>query len=237
MTESDIERFAATPGIPKVSSRDMSVVPAQGERGATTVASSAVAADLAGIPFFSSAGIGGVHRDAQETMDISSDLIQFTRSRIAVVRAGAKMILVLGLTMEYLETHCVPVVSNHSDDFPAFYRVISGFASPHRMDAERLLASAVENHWALGNHSSFLITTPVPERGAIDSDEVDRTIREVTVAAEKDGVSGQAITKYLMRAVHAATEGCSVRANTAVLVSCAEVAGRLAAVHAGEVVR
>ncbi|GAB3543364.1 hypothetical protein GCM10027444_01700 [Actinopolyspora lacussalsi] len=215
----------------------MSVVPAQGERGATTVASSAVAADLAGIPFFSSAGIGGVHRDAQETMDISSDLIQFTRSRIAVVRAGAKMILVLGLTMEYLETHCVPVVSNHSDDFPAFYRVISGFASPHRMDAERLLASAVENHWALGNHSSFLITTPVPERGAIDSDEVDRTIREVTVAAEKDGVSGQAITKYLMRAVHAATEGCSVRANTAVLVSCAEVAGRLAAVHAGEVVR
>ncbi|MGJ7905989.1 pseudouridine-5'-phosphate glycosidase [Actinopolyspora sp. H202] len=239
MTESDIERFAVTPGIPKVSSRDMSVVLAQGQghRGATTVASSVVAADLAGIPFFSSAGIGGVHRGAQETMDISSDLIQFTRSRVAVVCAGAKMILDLGLTMEHLETHCVPVVSYRSDDFPAFYCVTSGFASPHRMDDERLLARAVENHWALGNHSSFLITTPVPEREAIDSGEVDRTIREATAAAEKDGVSGQAITKYLMRAVDAATGGRSARANTAVLVSCAEAAGRLAAAHAGEVVR
>ncbi len=234
MSEGDITRFASTPGIPKVSSRDMPVVLAQGFMGATTVASSVVAADLAGIRFFASAGIGGVHRGAQETMDISSDLIQFTRSRVAVVCAGAKMILDLGLTMEYLETHCVPVISYRSDDFPAFYCVTSGHRSPHRLDDEQVIARAVENHWALGNHSSFLITTPVREEDAIDSAEVDAAIHEAMAAAEKDGVSGQAITKYLMRAVDAATGGRSAQANMAVLVSCAEAAGRLATAHASE---
>lgn len=234
MSDCDILRFASTPGIPKVSSRDMPVVLARGSMGATTVASSLVAADLAGIRFFSSAGIGGVHRGAQETMDISSDLIQFTRSKVAVVCAGAKMILDLRLTMEYLETHCVPMISYRSDDFPAFYCVTSGYASPHRLDDEQVIARAIENHWALGNHSSFLITTPVREEDAIDSAEVDAVIREAMAAAEKDGVSGQAITKYLMRAVDAATEGRSAQANMAVLVSCAEAAGRLATAHANE---
>jgi pseudouridine-5'-phosphate glycosidase len=215
MSDEDVTRFASTPGIPKVSSRDMPVVLARGSMGATTVASSVLAADLAGIPFFSSAGIGGVHRGAQETMDISADLIQFTRSRVAVVCAGAKMILDLGLTLEYLETHCVPVISYRSDDFPAFYCRTSGHRSPHRLDDEKTIARAVENHWALGNHSSFLITTPVKEDDAIDSTEVDTAIREAMLAAEKDGVRGQAITKYLMRAVDAATEGRSAKANTA----------------------
>jgi pseudouridylate synthase len=235
MSDGDILRFASTPEIPKISSRDMPVVLAQGSMGATTVASSLVAADLAGIRFFSSAGIGGVHRGAQETMDISSDLIQFTRSKVAVVCAGAKMILDLGLTMEYLETHCVPVISYRSDDFPAFYCVTSGHPSPHRLDDEQVIARAVENHWALGNHSAFLITTPVREEDAIDFAEVDTAIREAMAAAEKNGVSGQAVTKYLMRAVDAATEGRSAQANMAVLVSCAEAAGCLATAHADEI--
>jgi pseudouridine-5'-phosphate glycosidase len=237
MTDADIERFASTPGIPKVSSRDMPVVLAQRRMGATTVASSVVAAELAGIPFFSSAGIGGVHRGAQETMDISSDLIQFTRSRVAVVCAGAKMILDLALTMEFLETQCVPVVSYRSEDFPAFYCVTSGIRSPHRIDDPVVLARAIECHWALGNRSSFLVTTPVREEDAIDSAAVEAAIQEATAAAERDGVSGQAITKYLMRCVDAVTEGRSARANAAVLVSCAEVAGRLAAAHAAEIGR
>jgi pseudouridine-5'-phosphate glycosidase len=136
MTDEDIERFASTPGIPKVSSRDMPVVLAEGAMGATTVASSLVAAHLAQIPFFASAGIGGVHRGAERSMDVSSDLIQFTRSKVAVVCAGAKSILDLRLTMEYLETHCVPVVSYRSDDFPAFYCVSSGIRADHRIDDE-----------------------------------------------------------------------------------------------------
>ncbi|MFD8019237.1 pseudouridine-5'-phosphate glycosidase [Streptomyces lavendulae] len=231
MSDSDIERFASLPGIPKVSSRDLPVVLAQGGLGATTVATSVVAAELAGIPFFSSAGIGGVHRGAQETWDVSSDLIQFTRSKVAVVCAGAKMILDLGLTLEYLETQCVPVVAYRSDDFPAFYCRTSGHKAPHRLDDEQVIARAVEAHWALGNHSSFLITTPVREEDAIDSTEVDTAIRAAVAEATRDGVSGQAITKYLMRAVDAATEGRSAKANMAVLASCAEAAGRLAVAH------
>jgi pseudouridine-5'-phosphate glycosidase len=231
MSDSDIERFASLPGIPKVSSRDLPVVLAQGGLGATTVATSVVAAELAGIPFFSSAGIGGVHRGAQETWDVSSDLIQFTRSKVAVVCAGAKMILDLGLTLEYLETQCVPVVAYRSDDFPAFYCRTSGHKAPHRLDDETQIARAVEAHWALGNNSSFLITTPVREEDAIDSAEVDTAIRAAVAEATRDGVSGQAITKYLMRAVDAATEGRSAKANMAVLASCAEAAGRLAVAH------
>jgi pseudouridine-5'-phosphate glycosidase len=232
MTDEDIERFATTPGIPKVSSRDTGIVLARGGLGATTVASSVVAAELAGIAFFASAGIGGVHRGAQRSMDVSSDLIQFTRSKVAVVCAGAKSILDLNLTMEYLETHCVPVVSYRSDDFPAFYCVSSGIRSPHRLDDEAVIARAVEHHWALGNPGSFLITTPIREEDAINGEEVDAVIGAAMDAAERDGVRGNAITKYLMRAVDRATGGRSAKANMSVLVSTAGVAGRIATAHA-----
>ncbi|MGI5502623.1 pseudouridine-5'-phosphate glycosidase [Lentzea sp. CA-135723] len=234
LTESDIERFARTPGIPKVSSRDLPIVLARGGMGATTVASSVIAAELAGLRFFSSAGIGGVHRGAERTMDVSSDLVQFTRSKVAVVCAGAKNILDLGLTMEFLETHCVPVVAYRSDDFPAFYCVSSGLRAPHRIDDPSVLAKAIENHWALGNPGSFLVTTPTKQADAIDGAEVESVISEAVARAETEGVSGQAITKYLMRAVDRATEGRSAKANMAVLISTAEVAGELAAAHAKE---
>ncbi len=233
MTDTDIERFAATPGIPKVSSRDLPVVLAQRRMGALTVASSVLAAELAGISFFASAGIGGVHRGAERTMDVSSDLIQFTRSKVAVVCAGAKKILDLGLTLEYLETQCVPVVSYRSADFPAFYCTSSGFRSPMRLDDDEVVARSIANHWALGNHSSFLITTPVRPEDAIDGAEVDVAVAVALEAADRDGIRGQAVTKYLMRAVDAATAGRSAAANMAVLISTAEIGGRLAAVYAG----
>ncbi|MFE9172399.1 pseudouridine-5'-phosphate glycosidase [Streptomyces kebangsaanensis] len=232
MTGEDIERFAATAGIPKVSSRDLPVVLAAGGLGATTVASSLVAAELAGIPFFASAGIGGVHRGAESTMDISSDLIQFTRSKVAVVCAGAKKILDLRLTMEFLETHCVPVISYGSDDFPAFYCRSSGLRAPHRIDDETLIARAVETHWALGNDGAVLVTSPTTEEDAIDGDEIEAAIAQALDGAERDGVRGGAVTKYVMRAVDRATEGRSARANMAVLVHTAEAGGRLAAAHA-----
>ena len=234
LTESDIERFATVKGIPKVSSRDLPIVLARGGMGATTVASSVIAAELAGLKFFSSAGIGGVHRGAERTMDVSSDLVQFTRSKVAVVCAGAKNILDLGLTMEFLETHCVPVVAYRSDDFPAFYCVSSGLRAPHRIDDPSVLAKAIENHWALGSPGSFLVTTPTKQADAIDGAEVESVIAEAVARAETEGVSGQAITKYLMRAVDRATEGRSAKANMAVLISTAEVAGELAAAHAKE---
>lgn len=232
MTDADIERFASTPGIPKVSSRDMAVVLATGGTGATTVASSLVVAALAGIPFLASAGIGGVHRGAERTMDVSSDLIQFTRSKVAVVCAGAKTILDLGLTLEYLETQCVPVISYGSDDFPAFYCVSSGLRSPRRLDDEAAIARAVELHWALGNPGSVLIAVPINAADAVDKGEVDTATRTAMATAAREGITGNALTKYLMRAVDRATGGRSARANTSVLVSTAELAGRVAAAHA-----
>lgn len=232
LTEADVERFASTPGIPKVSSREMAAVLAGGGTGATTVASSLVAARLAGLPFFASAGIGGVHRGAQATMDISPDLIQFTRTRVAVVCAGAKSILDLRLTMEFLETHSVPVIAYRSDDFPAFYCRSSGIRSPQRLDDEETVARAIECHWALGNPGGVLVTSPIRAGDAIDAAEVDAALAGAAAAAERDGVSGNAITKYLMRAVDAATAGRSAQANMSVLISTAELAGRLATAHA-----
>jgi pseudouridine-5'-phosphate glycosidase len=232
MTDADVERFATTPGVAKVSSRDMAVVLATGAMGATSIAASLVAAQLARIPFLASAGIGGVHRGADRTMDISADLIQFTRSRAAVVCAGAKRILDLALTMEHLETHCVPVIAYRSDDFPAFYCTSAGVRSPHRLDDPAQVARAIETHWALGNDGAVLITSPIREEDAIDGDEVDAAIASAMQAAQRDGVRGNALTKYLMRAVDRATEGRSARANESVLVSTAELAGRLAAAHA-----
>ncbi|SLM65092.1 MULTISPECIES: pseudouridine-5'-phosphate glycosidase [Dickeya] len=231
MTDEDIDRFASSKGVPKASSRDIPVILAQGGRGATTVASSLVAADLAGIPFFASAGIGGVHRGAEKSMDISADLIQFTRSRVAVVCAGAKSILDLGLTLEYLETQCVPLISYQSDDFPAFYCRSSGFPSPHRVDDAATIARAVELHWALGNRSSVLISHPIDEKDAINSDEVEAIIREAALQAEQEGVRGPGATPYLMRAVAKATQGRTVKANMSVLISTAALAGKLACAH------
>nr|WP_296767427.1 pseudouridine-5'-phosphate glycosidase [Rhodococcus sp. (in: high G+C Gram-positive bacteria)] len=232
MTGADIERYASTRGIPKVSSRDLPVALALGITGATTVASSLVAAELAGIKFFTSAGIGGVHRGAEKTMDVSSDLIQFTRSKVAIVCAGAKAILDLPLTMEFLETHCVPVVSYRSDDFPAFYCESSGIRSPHRVDDENIVARIVETYWSAGGSGGVLITTPPRSEDAVDRELAEIAIGTALRSAERDGIRGNAITKYLMRAVDDMTGGRTSEANKAVLISTAEVGGILAAAHA-----
>lgn len=232
MSDADVERFAATSDIPKVSTRDLPVVLAGGGLGATTIASTLACAELAGIAFAGSAGMGGVHRGAERTMDISADLVQLTRSKTVLVCAGAKSILDLGLTMEFLETQGVPIIAYRSDDFPAFYCVSSGLKSPHRLDDEATIARAVETHWALGNRSAVLITSPVRAEDAIDGKEIDAVIEEAIRSAEREGVRGNALTKYLMRAVDKATDGRSSAANMAVLVTTAEVAGRLAAAHA-----
>lgn len=228
----DIERFGSAQGIEKVSSRDMAVALARGGMGATSVAASIVAADLAGIRFFASAGIGGVHRGGERTMDISADLIQFTRSRVAVVCAGAKNILDLGLTLEFLETQCVPVISYKSDDFPAFYCRSSGFPSPQRLDSGDAVALALELHWALGNNGSVLVTSPTKPEDALELEDVEKAIREAISAAEAAGIRGNGITKEIMRAVDVATGGRSAAANITALINTVEVASELAIAHA-----
>ena len=199
--------------------------------GATTVASSLVCAELASIHFFASAGIGGVHRGAEVSMDISSDLIQLTRSKVAVVCAGAKNILDLNLTMEYIETQCIPLIAYRSDDLPAFYCTSSGIRIPHRVDDEEMIARIIETHWATGSNSGILITTPPRTEDAIDSEDVEIAIAKALLETKQKNVRGNSVTKYLMHAVDKATRGKTAEASMAVLISTAEIGGRLAAAH------
>ena len=215
-----------------MSSRDVGIILAQKGPGATTVASTLIAADAAGIPFFSTAGIGGVHRGASTTFDISADLIQFTRSRVAVVCAGAKSILDIGLTLEYLETFGVPIIGYHSQDFPAFYSVSSGYRCPHSSNDKGEIAETLFTHWSLGNNSTVLITHPIDTQDAIDNTEIEQVIQNALQQADQDGVTGPAITPYLMKKVSQATAGRSANANRAVLISTARVAGELASAYA-----
>jgi pseudouridylate synthase len=228
MSREQIERFATTPDISKVSSNNLPFVLAQKRIGATTVASSLMLAELAGIRFFASAGIGGVHRGGEDSMDISSDLIQFTRTCVTVVCAGAKNILDIGRTLEFLETHCVPVVTYGTDDFPAFYCRSSGYRSPQRMDSLADIARAIDINRALPGSGGMVVAAPTKPEDAINSDDVQVAIQSAIEDAVAEGVTGSSVTKFIMKAVEQATHGRSAMANAAVLVNTAEVAGQLA---------
>ncbi|AXF76296.1 pseudouridine-5'-phosphate glycosidase [Erwinia tracheiphila] len=231
MNYQQLERFATTAGIAKVSSRDLPFILATGAMGATSVASSLVIAELAGIPFFSSAGLGGVHRGAETSMDISADLIQVTRSKVTVICAGVKNILDVGLTLEYLETQCVPVVSWQCDDFPAFYCRSSGFKSPMRIDCSEQIARAIEINRHLPGAAGLVIATPTREEDAINSEEVQQAIEEAISQAKNNGITGNGVTKFIMKAVEKMTAGRSAEANKAVLINTARIAGEIAMAH------
>lgn len=231
MNYQQLERFATTAGIAKVSSRDLPFILATGAMGATSVASSLVIAELAGIPFFSSAGLGGVHRGAETSMDISADLIQVTRSKVTVICAGVKNILDVGLTLEYLETQCVPVVSWQCDDFPAFYCRSSGFKSPMRIDCSEQIARAIEINSHLPGAAGLVIATPTREEDAINSEEVQQAIEEAISQAKNNGITGNGVTKFIMKAVEKMTAGRSAEANKAVLINTARIAGEIAMAH------
>ncbi|WP_261098825.1 pseudouridine-5'-phosphate glycosidase [Serratia quinivorans] len=231
MHREQIERFATTPGIAKVSSNNLPFVLAQKSMGATTVASSLMLAELAGIGFFASAGIGGVHRGGEDSMDISSDLIQFTRTNVTVVCAGAKNILDIGRTLEFLETQCVPVVTYQTDDFPAFYCRSSGYRSPQRLDSLEAIAQAIDINRALPGSAAMVVAAPTKPEDAIDSRDVQAAIQVAIENAAAEGVTGSQVTKFIMKAVEQATQGRSAMANAAVLVNTAEIAGQLAMVY------
>ncbi|WP_282790809.1 pseudouridine-5'-phosphate glycosidase [Streptomyces sp. CC224B] len=222
-----IDRFASAKSIPKVSARDLGTVLAGGGLGATTVAGTVVPAVRAGIAVFSTAGIGGVHRRAQETFDVSADLQQFTRSRITVVCAGAKSILDLRLTAEYLETAGVPVLGYRTDTLPAFY-VRESEVPVSRVDNLTVAARATRLHWEVNGDRSVLLTAPIDEQDALDGDEIERAIQAALVEADRAGVRGNAISPFLMRALTEVTAGRSAAATRAVLLSTARVAGEFA---------
>ena len=210
--------------IPKASRRDLPYLVSKGMHGATTVASTMIIARLAGIRVFATGGIGGVHRSAAVTMDISADLQELAQTPVAVVSAGAKSILDLGLTLEYLETHGVPVIGFGTSEFPAFYTRKSGFDVDYRLDTPEEIAHLLDTKWQMGLSGGAVIANPVPEEFQMDADVIEKTIREAVQEAEKTGVKGKRITPFLLARIEELTGGKSLETNIRLVLNNAGLA-------------
>ncbi|POQ99116.1 pseudouridine-5-phosphate glycosidase [Alkalispirochaeta sphaeroplastigenens] len=228
LTEEEIELLASTPGVVKVSRRDLPVVVARSMHGATTVASTMIVADLAGIGVFVTGGIGGVHRGAEQTMDISADLQELARTSVAVVCAGAKSILDIGLTLEYLETRGVPVLGYGTDDFPAFYTRSSGFGVDYRLDSPREVAQVLRTKRDLGLSGGVVLANPVPAEYEMDPVAIDRAIEQALEEAREGGISGKETTPFLLSRVKDLTGGASLNTNIQLVYNNARVGAAVA---------
>ena len=205
---------------------------ALGRTGATTVASTMIIASLAGIRVFATGGIGGVHRGAETTMDISADLQELRKTSVVVVCAGAKMILDIGLTLEYLETMGVPVLGLRTADFPAFYCRKSGFGVDHEAKDEAEIARIAKVKWDLGLTGGILVGNPVPEEYAMDFDQMNAVIEKCIASAKADGIKGKATTPYLLAHIVEATGGESLKTNIQLAYNNARAAAKIAASYA-----
>ena len=215
--------------ITKASRRDIPILTAKGEDGAATVAATMIIAHLAGIQVFATGGIGGVHRGAEVTMDISADLDELARTPVMVVCAGAKSILDLGLTLEYLETKGVPVIGFGTEELPAFYTRKSGFQVNSRMDDPKAIADAFAVQQQLGYRSGMLVTNPIPQEYAMDYDVINTAINEAIARAAKLGIKGKDTTPYLLNEIKEITGGKSLDANIQLVLNNARLASRIAA--------
>lgn len=229
LERADIERFASAGDIAKASRRDLPVLAARGMDGGTTVAATMLGAARAGVRVFATGGIGGVHRGGERTLDISADLEELARADVAVVCAGAKSVLDIGLTLEYLETLGVPVVGYATDDFPAFYTPSSGYPVPHRLDSAEEIARVIEAKRALGLGGGVVVANPIAEAHALDATEIERITNEALTAAEVEGIVGKDVTPFLLARIHAATAGASEEANRQLVYGNARLAARIAA--------
>lgn len=228
LSDDELELIGRSDGVQKVSRRDLPAVLTSGGLGATTVAGTMICAALAGIDVFVTGGIGGVHRGAPETFDISADLQELAKTSVAVVCAGAKSILDIGLTLEYLETHGVPVLSCEQDNFAAFYTRDSGFRADFRLDDPVEQARFIRTKWDLGLTGGVVLSTPVPEAAEMPREEIDRWTRQALDDAAAQGVTGKAVTPFLLARIKALTGGRSLATNIALIRHNAEVGARLA---------
>jgi pseudouridylate synthase len=225
-----LELLASDPDVAKVSVRDLPSIIAKGKHGATTVAATMRLASLAGIRVFVTGGLGGVHRGAEHTMDVSADLTELSTTPVAVVCAGVKSILDIGLTLERLETLTVPVIVDGSDEFPAFYSRISGYAAPLRADGPAELARTMDAAWSLGLTSGLVVAHPIPETDEIPAAEIDAIIAQALRDAE--GITGRDITPYLLGRIVELTGGSSLTANIALVRENARVGAQIAVEYA-----
>lgn len=199
--------------VTKASRRDIAVLAALGKDGATTVAATMMLAQAAGVTVFATGGIGGVHRGAETTMDISADLEELARTDVTVVCAGAKSILDLGLTMEYLETKGVPVIGYRTDVLPAFYTNSSRYKVTYRMDEARQIARAIAAKRQLGIAGGMLVVNPIPQQYSMDADYIEQVIEEALQAAKQQGISGKDTTPFLLAEICRLTGGDSLKSN------------------------
>jgi len=233
LSDEQLEYFATSKDIIKCSRRDLPYVISSGKNGAATVSATMIMAALAGVRFFATGGVGGVHRGAEDSMDISADLIELSVTDVCVISAGIKSILDIGLTLEYLETLGVPVVAYGQDEFPAFYTRDSGFKAPLRLETPEQAAEMMRIKWELGLSGGAIIGNPIPEEYAMPVEEIDSAINTALTNASLLGIEGKEVTPYLLSAVKELTKGHSLIANMHLVQNNARLAAKIAAAYYG----
>ncbi len=226
--EQELDLLGRGEGVRKLSLRDLPVAVALGQHGATTVATTMRIASMAGIRVFATGGTGGVHRGAAATMDVSADLTELAQTDVAVVSAGVKSILDIGLTLEKLETLGVPVLGLGTDDFPAFYSRVSGFRAPLRVESPAEVARVMRAKWAMKLAGGVLVANPIPEEAEVPASDIDPIIERALADMEARGVGGKDATPFLLGRIVEITGGRSLDANIALVMNNARVAGEIA---------
>ena len=228
LSPAELQTMCKAENVGKVSRRDMATYLATKKNGATTVATTMICAAMAGVKVFATGGIGGVHRGGEVTMDVSADLQELKQTPVAVVCAGAKQILDIGRTLEYLETMGVPVLGNGTSDFPAFYCRKSGYGVDYAAKDEAEIASIIKIKWELNLEGGVLIGNPIPEQYALDFDEMEAVINKALAEADEKGVRGKEITPFLLAKIKEITKGVSFASNVQLAYNNARVAAKIA---------
>jgi len=228
LSPAELEVMCRADDVGKVSRRDMPIYLAMKKNGATTVATTMICAAMAGIKVFATGGIGGVHRGGEVTMDVSADLQELKQTPVAVVCAGAKQILDIGRTLEYLETMGVPVLGNATSDFPAFYCRKSGFGVDYAAKDESEIAAIIKTKWDLALEGGVLIGNPIPKEYALDYDYMESVINKALIEADEKGVRGKEITPFLLAKIKEITKGVSFASNVQLAYNNARVASKIA---------
>ena len=228
LTKKEIEFLATNDEVRKISRRDLAITVSQKLSGSTTVASTMIIAHLAKIAVFATGGIGGVHRGAEKTLDISADLEELSRTNVCVVCAGAKSILDIGLTLEYLETKGVPIIGYKTSDLPAFYSSKSGFNVDYRVDSAFDISEILKTKWSLSINGGVLITNPIPKTFELELTMMNEAINKAIIEAEKEKITGKEITPYLLSKVNEITQGKSLNANIKLIQNNSALAAKIA---------
>ena len=232
LDDDQLENLAQSKDVVKASGRDLAAVMVRKGSAGTTVSATMRIAALAGIDIFATGGVGGVHRGAEQTFDISADLTELGQTGTTVVCAGVKSILDIPKTLEYVETQRVPVIAYGTDDFPAFYTRSSGLKADHRLDTPEDIAAAMVLHDAMGSGTGILIVNPIPEADALDPAFIDGTIAEAVAEADAKGIARKDVTPFLLERINQLSGGRSLKANIALVRNNAALAARMAVAHA-----